>query len=134
MEKKLKIGIDLHGVSDAFPTFFAEFTKLFVDAGHSIHILTGELVTSALHAQLEACGVKYTHLYSIAQHHKDLNTPMTFDEKGTPWIDQDLWVRAKGEYAKQHELDIMLDDTEGYGPYFSTPFVFFKGIHKEKRC
>lgn len=131
MEKKLKIGIDLHGVSDAYPTFFGELTRLFVDAGNSVHLMTGELITPALHAQIEACGLKYTHLYSIAQEHQDKGTPMTFDAKGTPWIDQDLWVRAKGEYAKRHELDLVIDDTESYGAYFSTPFLFCRGIHKE---
>lgn len=131
--KKLKIGIDLHGVSDAFPSFFSELTRLFVADDAQIHIMTGELITPALHEQLEACGLKYTHLYSIAQEHKDKGTPMTFDDKGTPWIEQDLWVRAKGEYAKLHELDLVIDDTESYGAYFSTPFLFCRGIHKEKR-
>lgn len=131
MDKKLKIGIDLHGVSDAFPTFFAEMTRLFVQNNAEVHIMTGELVTPQLHAQIEACGLKYTHLYSISQHHADNGTPMTFDAKGTPWIDQDLWVRAKGNYAKEHGLDIVFDDTESYGQYFSTPFMFCKGVHKE---
>lgn len=131
MSRKLKIGIDLHGVSDAYPTFFSELTRLFIDAGHEITLMTGELVTPALYEQLEKCGISYTTLYSISQYHKDINTPMTFDEKGTPWIDQDLWVKAKGKYAEENGLDIVLDDTEEYGSHFSTPFLFCKGIRKE---
>ena len=126
----MKIGIDLHGVSDAFPEFFAEMTRLFVGADHHVVIMTGELVTPALHEQLKRCGLHYNELFSIAQHHKDKGTPMVFDEKNTPWIDVDLWDRAKGEYAKEHGLDIVLDDTDRYAPYFETPYMFCKAFRR----
>jgi len=128
----MKLGIDLHGVSDAYPTFFSELTKLFIAAGHEVHLMTGESITDALHAQLMKCNVHYTHLFSIAEYHREKGTPMRFDEKGTPWVDADLWDRAKGDYALDHGLDIVLDDTEGYARYFSTPFIYCKGYHKEK--
>ncbi len=127
----MKIGIDLHGVSDAFPSFFAEMTRLFKEAGSEVHLMTGELITDALHEQLRQCGVHYTHLYSIAQHHSDIGTPMSFDAKGTPWIDDELWMKAKGEYARKHGLDIVFDDTEAYSRHFTTPFVYCRGYNKE---
>lgn len=127
----MKIGIDLHGVSDAYPKFFSELSKLFVAAVHECHVMTGELITEKLHEQLERCGIVYTHLFSISQYHKEKGTPMRFDEKNTPWIDDALWMRTKGDYAQEMGLDIVLDDTESYGEHFNTPFVFFKGIRKE---
>jgi len=127
----MKIGIDLHGVSDAFPTFFAEMSRLFKEAGHEIHLMTGELIEEPLHEQLKKCGVHYTHLYSIAQHHRDKGTPMSFDDKGTPWIDDELWMKAKGDYAREHGLDIVFDDTEAYAKHFTSAFVYCKGYNKE---
>ena len=41
----MKIGLDIHGVCDANPEFFAELTNLFIEAGHEIHILTGRRVS-----------------------------------------------------------------------------------------
>lgn len=128
----MKIGLDLHGVSDEFPEFFAELSRLFVAAGHSVYVMTGELITDALHEQLKKCGVHYTHLYSIAQLHQDMGTPMSFDAKGTPWIDEDLWQQAKGKYAAEHGLDIVFDDTEGYAKHFTTPFLFCKNPNKKR--
>ncbi len=127
----MKIGIDLHGVSDAYPTFFAELTKLFVAAGHEVHLMTGELITEALHEQLRSCNISYTHLFSISQHHKEKGTPMRFDENNTPWIDGALWNQTKGDYAAEHGLDIVLDDTEGYADHFTTPFIFCRGYNQE---
>lgn len=128
----MKIGIDLHGVSDAYPTFFSELCKLFIAAGGEVHLMTGELVTEKLHEQIERCGITYTHLFSISEYHKEKGTPMRFDEKGTPWIDEELWCRSKGDYAREHKLDIVFDDTEEYAKYFTTPFVFCRGYNKEK--
>lgn len=124
--KKLKIGLDLHGVSDKLPDFFSEMSRLFIEAGHEIHIMTGELITPKLHEQLENCNIHYTHLFSISQHHKDIGTKMWFDENNTPWIDKDLWNETKGKYAEEHGLDITFDDTEIYAEYFRTPFVFVR--------
>lgn len=129
----MKIGIDLHGVSDAYPTFFSELSRLFVAAGHECHILTGELITPALHEQIKRCNISYTHLFSISQYHKEKGTPMRFDEKNTPWIDDALWVRTKGDYAREQGLDIVFDDTESYGFHFTTPFIYCRGFNKESR-
>ena len=126
----MKIGLDLHGVSDAYPEFFSTLSKLFVDAGHEVHIMTGELVTDALHEQLEKCNVQYTHLFSILQYHTDKGTTIREDEQGNKWIDDDIWNKAKGDYARQHGLDIVLDDTEVYSEHFTTPFIYCKAFNK----
>jgi hypothetical protein len=43
--KKLKIGLDIHGICDANPEFFSELSRLFVNAEHEVHIITGRRVS-----------------------------------------------------------------------------------------
>ena len=54
------------------------------------------------------------------------------DEKGRPWMDDDIWDRTKGDYCKKHQIDFCIDDTERYGDYFETPFAFMK-IKKDEK-
>ena len=37
--KKLKIGLDIHGICDANPEFFSELSRLFVNANHEIELV-----------------------------------------------------------------------------------------------
>ena len=55
---------------------------------------------------------------------------MWFDEQGRPWVDDELWNKAKGEYAKREGLDLVLDDTEIYKKYFETSFALCSIINK----
>ena len=52
------------------------------------------------------------------------------DEQGRPWVDKELWNRAKGEYAAEQQLDLVLDDTQEYGQYFTTSFAFCTIVNK----
>ena len=37
----MKIGLDFHGVINTSPEFFGLISKLLLDAGHEVHIITG---------------------------------------------------------------------------------------------
>jgi len=128
----MKIGLDIHGVITKCPAFFAEFSKLFIKANHEIHILTGssldpntEYGKVAL-KEIEDSGISYTHLFSIIDHHAKAGTKIVYTDSKNPWIDKTLWNKTKGEYCKEHGIDLMFDDTTRYADYFTTPFVFFK--------
>jgi hypothetical protein len=128
----VKIGLDIHGVCDANPVFFAELSRLFVAAGHEVHILTGRRVSDGAMDEIKELGLSYTHFFSIADHHEQSGTKMHDDNKGNPWMDDETWDRTKGDYCKKNKIDFCIDDTERYGKYFETPFAFMKIKQDEK--
>lgn len=121
----MKIGLDLHGIVDTCPEFFGELTRLFVAAGHEIHISTGSHIKEGrVEEKLKEMGIHYTHLFSIADYHKEKGTVMSYDKEHMPWIKDEDWNKTKGDYCKEHGIDIHIDDTKRYANYFSTPFLF----------
>lgn len=128
----IKIGLDLHGVIDENPAFFAALSKALVDAGHEVHILTGPRVNEDLVNQLKGFNISYTHLFSIVDYHLSKGTPITYDAKGRAFMDDYLWDKTKAEYCKEHDIELHLDDTEAYGYFFKTPFARFFSKNKRK--
>ena len=61
----MKIGLDIHGVCDTNPEFFKELTRLFFQAGHEIHILTGRRESDGALNEIKELGLDYTHFFSI---------------------------------------------------------------------
>lgn len=118
--------IDLHGVINVQPEFYASLTQSLVKDGWEIHILTGShIVEKGIVEELKSYGIAYTHLFSIADHHKNIKTEnMFYDKVGDPWISDESWDRTKAEYCKQHDISQCVDDTARYAQYFETPFVY----------
>lgn len=131
MSAKIKIGLDLHGVIDARPEFFRELTKLFVDNGHEVHIITGSKIEHEME-KIKSLNVSYTHLFSITDHHMDIGTNIVWDEKGNPHLDAYLWDKTKAEYCKEHGIDLHLDDSDTYGYFFKTPYTRFYSKDSER--
>ncbi len=123
----MKIALDIHGVISEHPKFFAALTKSLIKDNHQIHILTGsEIKEKKVKKFLKKNKIKYTHLFSIADHHRKIGTPMTHDKNGNPWLSDKEWDKTKGDYCAKHNISLCFDDTERYGKYFSTPFVYTK--------
>lgn len=122
--EKFKLGLDLHGVIDKTPKFFSLISKLLIENGHEVHIMTGEHSGENLEKQLNDCNIDYTHLFSIADYHKENGAAINYDSDGNPWMDSKLWDKSKAEYAEKNELNLVIDDTARYGAYFkSLPFM-----------
>lgn len=129
--RKIKIGCDLHGTITNDPEFFSILSKTLVTAGNEFHILTGSFITEQLKKELNDSGLHYTHLFSIADYYKNQpDSGIWFDEIGRPWVSDELWNCAKGKYAEENNLDLVLDDTACYGDYFTTSFGCCKIINK----
>ena len=126
MDKKFKLGLDLHGVSDTATEFFSLITRLLVENNCEVHIMTGALTGERLTQQLIDSKVTYTHLYSISDTLIESGNPVRYDEKGNPWFSTEEWNKAKAIYAQEHNLDITFDDTEVYGDFFKLPFAYVK--------
>mgnify|MGYP006374392659 FL=1 len=130
-QRKLKIGLDIHGCIDSDPSFFGELSRTLIALGHEVHITTGALITDKIKEELKAYGMEWTHLWSISDYYKNKpGVELWYDEKGRPWVDENLWNMAKGDYAKQQELDLCIDDTDIYKKYFSTSIAICSIINK----
>ncbi len=124
--KNFKLGLDFHGVIDAIPEELAWLTKAIVSSGGECHIITGNPINEEFKNQLQEMGIHYTHLFSIIDHHQNvLKTPSTsWHEKfNMPKIDDHLWDKTKGDYCKEHDITLHIDDTLVYKDHFSTPFA-----------
>lgn len=140
-----KFSFDVHGVIDATPELFAFLTNLLVEAGHEVHILTGGSWTPDLENQLKEMNIKWTHTFSVYDNLIQNDTPtrghVEFPD-GTvqkKFVDG-YWDRVKGEYCKEHGIDLHIDDTLIYNDFFTTPFSRFwshnnkpKAKHKDVR-
>jgi len=122
---KFKIGIDIHGVIDALPEFFAFLTDSIVKNGGEVHIITGGEWTDKLEKQLSS--INYTHKFSVYDHL--LKTAETLGEIEFPdgtiqkKFDDTLWDSTKAEYCKENNINLHIDDTLCYNDYFTTPFA-----------
>ena len=138
----MKIGLDFDGVINLYYGILGPLTRLLVKNGNEVHILTGNRGTQQFLRDLKSkYKIVYTHFYSISDYHRMIGTPMTGYDQNNPWIDDDVWNRSKGIYAKQHSLDLHFDDSLIYGDYFETPYclvekemvnLVFKEIRKLK--
>jgi hypothetical protein len=119
----MKFGFDIHGVLDDLPETFKVLNNALYDAGHEIHIITGSHITQEIKSQLEDMGIKYHHIFGIADYHRDNGTEMWYDDNQTPWLDRDMWNKTKGDYCREHGIALHFDDTDVYNDYFTTPFA-----------
>ena len=142
----MKIGLDIHGVISDAPDFLLELATLVVSAGGEIHILTGSPIKKAI-LELKSFGfengISYTHIYSIMDFldESELEPIGHNDKYGNLNIyADDDWDRCKGDYCREHNIDLHLDDSLLYEKYFTTGFARFftntntpKPSHKPKR-
>lgn len=132
---KKALGLDLHGIINTHPEFFAAASQSLVKDGWEIHVLTGSHIKEqGIEEELKRYGIAYTHLFSIADHHKENKTEgMWYDEKGDPWVSDEDWNKTKAIYCKKHDIAFCIDDTARYANHFETPFGYMSiQMHKEK--
>lgn len=129
----LRIGIDVHGVADADREFFSDLTRLLVESGHEVHILTGSEHTLALETILrDRLGLRWTHLFSITTHHKTVGTAIDFID-GNPFMDEETWNRTKAEYCRINKVQLHIDDSPVYGRTFETPYARYAANRRPEK-
>lgn len=128
MDKKLKIGLDIHGVTDSNP-FFKVMASALIAAGHEIHIITGASIEKAIRdlrsAGLEV-GIEYTTIFSITDELLERGVPVTWKNPSNPMFPDLDWNKCKARYCAENEIDIHFDDSDIYGLYFTTPYAQIK--------
>jgi hypothetical protein len=119
----MKIGLDVHGVVSANPKFWEEMTAMLVSNGHEVHIITGHPHDSRLMAELRDYKVKWTHIFSIVDHHKTVGTYMWRNKKGEWEMGDRNWNKTKAEYCEKHGINLHFDDSWFYEDFFTTPYA-----------
>jgi len=123
--------LDLHGVINSAPEFFALVTNSLVKDGWEIHVLTGShIAEKGIEEELKSYGIAYTHLFSIADYHRNNKESMFYDEKGDPWISDEAWDRTKADYCERNEIPMCTDDTARYAKYFDKCAFSYMTIQK----
>lgn len=128
----MKFGFDIHGVLNKQPAFFSTLTQELVSTGNEVHIITGSMITESIKNELTNYGLKWTHLFSITDHHLQLGNKVEFDDKGGPWIEETLWNKTKAIYCGKNQINFHMDDSLNYGQYFTTPYCLYN--YNRKRC
>ena len=139
--KPIKLGLDLHGVVSDMPEFFSFLTNILIKAGCEVHLITGGMSPED-EETLKKYGVRYTHYFSIVDYHTEKQTP-TYGKHpvyGFDMISDEEWDKTKGDYCREHNIDLHIDDTLMYNKFFTTPFCRFwshnnhnKPINKDPR-
>lgn len=114
---------DIHGVLDDLPSVFVDLANALYDAGHEIHIVTGSAYNESIGGKLHELGIKYHKYFSITEYCLKNNIQVTYDEKGDPWIDVDIWNKAKAIYCAENKIDLHFDDSDIYHQHFTTPYA-----------
>lgn len=122
----MKLGLDFHNVISNKPRVFSQLTESLVRVGNEVHIITGEEDTKKFREVLKNLRIHYTHLFSITTYHKEIGTEIKYDKDGKPWIDEEIWNVTKAWYCNKYKIDLHIDDSEIYGKYFKTPYLFYK--------
>ena len=69
------LALDLHGIIDSYPEFFSALTQSLINDGWTIHVATGShLLEQNIEKELWKYKISYTHIFSIADYHRDNNT------------------------------------------------------------
>ncbi len=142
MNKSFKLGIDWHGVLDAVPEIISFLAKAVIAQGGEVHIITGMTWTPLCIDKLKELDIPFTHSFSIFDYHREIGTEIIGHHVkfNIPKIDDDVWDRTKGDYCRDHEITLHIDDTQIYNNNFTTPFARLwthnnapKGEHKDNR-
>ena len=121
---KQKLGLDIHGVINTMPYFFAFLSDSFIKNNGEVHIITGGSWTKKLDSLIESYNIKYTHKFSIYDYLLEIGAETSGEVEfpdGTVQkkFDNTLWDSTKAKYCKDNNISLHIDDTLLYNDYFS---------------
>lgn len=127
----MKFGFDVHGVLDTHTEVYGVITTALVEAGHEVHVITGEIYSDDLGSRLRANGVAWTHWFSITQYHIDKEDVEVMWKNGQPWMEAEVWNRTKSDYCREQGIKMLIDDSPVYGKYFDKGTIYL--LQKDPR-
>jgi hypothetical protein len=117
------LGLDIHGVIDKEPDKYAALARAVRAKGGKVYVITGQSDTPELRTILSNLGMTFDRLVSIQDGLMSVGAPVMDYEEGRPIFRSLDWNSFKGSYCSRNHVDLMIDDSPEYGPYFTTPFL-----------
>lgn len=127
--KRIKIGLDFHGVITTHPEFFSVFTHEAIRREDEIHILTGG-PGDVVRCLLDDWNIAYTTIFAILDFYEHLGEVKHFPN-GEFKVADALWNTAKAKYCVDNGIDFHIDDSKAYAKWFITPYCLYKGTKQE---
>jgi hypothetical protein len=115
----MKIGFDLHGVLDTYPEKFKPMIEMLRLTGHQVCIVSGP-TKKEIYDELYKIGINPNSIlvHSVVDYLRMKGIEFTYDEKETPWCDEETWWDSKARMCKQYGIDYLIDDSLKYKPAF----------------
>ncbi len=115
------LGLDIHGVIDKDPDKYGALARAVRSNGGKVYVITGQSDTPTLRAILT--GITFDRLISIQDELVAAGAPILGYEEDRPIFQTKDWNGFKGSYCARNQVDLMIDNSPEYGPYFTTPFL-----------
>jgi nicotinate (nicotinamide) nucleotide adenylyltransferase len=125
-ENKFKIGLDFHNCITFMPDTLKKLSGIIYNSGNEVHIITGRSINDEFKKELNGYNIEYNYIFSITDYLENNGFKYKLDDKGGKVFDKDLWNNCKADYCRRKRIDIMIDDSEIYGKYFTTPYLQVK--------
>ena len=121
-DRKLNYLIDLHGVIDSNPNFFKKFTEDLIKNGNKVYICTGSRFQDAWNKLKEfnfKKDINFNQIFSISEilESRIPAAEIEYDVNMDLWVDDMLWWPTKGNLCKEHNINVIIDDSEEYFVY-----------------
>jgi hypothetical protein len=127
---RFSVGLDIHGVLDKYPRKFIKLANIIRAGGGRVVICTGASVEVA-QKQLEEINkshnpnkffnvplVFWDEIFSITDYLKAKGVEHTPTDDGGIRVATEIWDRVKGDWAREYEIDLHIDDSPVYGSLF----------------
>ncbi len=101
--------------------FFKKLSKLLIDNGHEVHIITGARGETDL-PNIQFLDIKHSHFFSIDDYHYDHKTPRLVDINGNAHTSRWQWDQTTAAYCRRNRIALHFDSSKKYDRFFKTPY------------
>lgn len=131
----MRIAVDLHGVADSFPEVLMPLMEALIKCGNAIIVLSGPPVED-VRKSLDELGyeslVHYDAIASVVDFLKQEGAEMWQDDKGRWWTNDEDWWASKAKMCERLSIDMLIDDSERYLPFFEKSKTRFVLVERRK--
>jgi len=120
----MKVAFDLHGVITAEPEAYKSVMATLCQTDNSqVWVISGPK-RKEIETELKALGFEQnTHYHGIASVVDYLvinGNKFEIDDNGNYWFDENKWWGTKADICRELKIDVLTDDHEEYGKYFTS--------------
>ena len=130
----MKVGFDIHGVTDTFPAFQEMIRKYIEDPDVEVHIVTGTIRANAEKEIGHLIDLdRIDGYFSITEYLEGRPDVEVKWINGLPWADENAWNNAKADYCYENSIDILFDDSPIYADTFGEIDTIYCQVHNPNR-